>query len=174
MPRPLVPIRVTIGLRNGRHHYPSFNQLPVVQAAGMDWSNYVDAFGLGWHYDRCCGHAVGTPESPVGEQFGCLIVPEMFAVEALTQFPNLVTRFTEAELAAFYDTHCHGLESEEIIDTEVLQGIQAKQALGLTLTEDQKRGLDPTNQMPGLRKNLHRHWVDYKALTDTIIVERTP
>lgn len=171
--RELVPVKVKIGLRqNGHAKYPNFNILPCVMTAGRDWSQYVDTEGLGWHYDKTSGHKEETPDSPWGMQWGVLIVPEEFANEALARFPDECTVLTEAELEDFYDNKAHAHEPDEDIDNEVLNAIQLKRALGLPLTPQQQRAIDPEDDTRGIRKNKKRLWKDYKKNVNVKIKQR--
>jgi len=168
----VVPLKIKIELNTtGKHKYPNFNILPTVQTARMDWSVYVDVHGSGWHYDKCCGHEVETAEAPLGVQYGVLLVPRAFADEALNFFPDKCKKLTEDALKIFYDTHAHGHEPDEQINLEVLQGIDIKQRLGLPLTPQQIRAIDPTNDDPGIRKNKRRFWKDYKEMRGYVIVQ---
>lgn len=170
----LAPLKVIIGKNaDGSHKYPNFNTLQSVISSGQDWSNYIDSYGKGWHYDKCCGHAVDTPESPGGQRYGLLIVPREFVEEAITRFPGICQALTETECEDFYNNHCHRHEPDEMIDNEILQGIKLKQDLGITLTPEQTNALDPTNDTPGIRKNKNKKWVDYKRDTGIVIVSST-
>ena len=89
MARNLVPLKVRIGLHgNGHAKYPDFNSLKTIQDIGVDWSVYVDMYGDGWLYDKKSGHRDDTPDSPFGQQWGVLLVPEEFASEAAKAFPD--------------------------------------------------------------------------------------
>ncbi len=169
MTRTLAAVKVSIGLDGKGHKYPEFNRLPIVQQSGIDWSYYVDQQGLSWHYDHCCGHKIATVESPFGMQFGVLMIPEDFAVQAVATFPEVVTRLSEAELKAFYDTHGHGHENELLIDNDIVEGLQLIEGRGLKLTADQLKSLDPKDKKPGICKNPRRYWKDFKAEVDVAI-----
>ncbi len=169
MPRTLAAVKVTIGQDGSGARYPEFNRLPIVQQSGKDWSYYVDQEGLGWHYDHCCGHKVAAPGSPYGIQHGILVIPEEFAIQGVATFPGVVVRLTEAELEAFYDTHSHGHENEVNISNDVLIGLQLIEARGMKLSADQMKALDPDDPKPGINKNTHRTWKDFKAEVDVEI-----
>lgn len=168
----LVPLIVRIGLKQETgtrsekpsrvHAYPDFNSLPIVQSSGMDWSNYVDIEGLGWHYDQCCGHEIDHPDSPVGAWNGLLLVPKQFADEAVALFPSQCRKVTEAQCQAFWETHATSQMPDEDIDPEILQGIEIKQRLNLPLTLFQQRAIDPDDDTPGIRRNRHKNWADFK------------
>lgn len=170
----LVPIKVRIGLKaGGQHNYPNFNVLTAV--GGRDWSHYVDTEGLGWHYDKCCGHQTETADSPRGEQFGVLIVPKAFADEALIRFPNLITKLTEAELESFYDNHAHKHEPEIKIDEEALKVFEVKERFKIPLSAkeegDKTKALNPDDDTPGLTRNKKKKWTTYKQTQGVNIVQ---
>ena len=170
--RDLVALKIKIGLKGkdwtkaeerGHALYPNFNQLQSVINSGMDWSNYVDTYGEGWHYDKKCGHKQEDETSLKGMQWGMLIVPKEFADEAVATFPQVCSVVNEAELEDFYDNRAHAHEPDERIDDVVLKGIEGKKILGKSLTPGQERALDPEDDTPGIRKNHRRYWKDYKA-----------
>jgi len=170
--RELVPIKVKIGLRpNGHADYPDFNSMTCVRDSGMDWSKYIDVKGLGWHYDKKCGHKEEETDSPYGMQWGVLIVNKEFADEALSTFPSIISKLTEAELEDFYDNRAHAHEQDEEIDTNILQGIKMKQEIGLELTVQQQNALDPNHEAKGIRKNKNKKWSDFKGLKGIKIVK---
>lgn len=169
--RNLVPVKVKIGLKNNSHaKYPDFNLLDAVKASGLDWSYYVDINGLGWHYDKKCGHKEEAADSLFGMQWGVLVIPQDFADQAAVAFPAEVTKLTEAELEDFYDNRAHAHEPDEEMDATVLQGIKMKQDLGLPLTPQQTAALDPNDDTRGIRKNKRRKWADFKQLVGVNIV----
>lgn len=171
MARNLVPLKVKIGLKpNGHASYPDFNRLNEVAEKGMDWANYVDTLGEGWMYDKISGHRDDTPDSPFGQQWGVLLVPAIFVEQATQAFPNECQELTETELEEFYETKVSVSEPDEIIDTEVLMAIKAKQDLGLTLTADQQSALDPNTPVRGIRKNPRKKWADHKASRNIEII----
>lgn len=165
MAKLFTPIKVKIGLRaDGCANYPDFNVLEVVKNQGMDWSYYVDKFGLGWMYDNLIGHQEDAPDSPLGQQLGVLVIPEGFANEAIELFPEQCSKLTEIELEDFYDNK-HAIEfPDEEIDKEVLDAIKAKQDLGQPLTPGQIKALDPNDDTIGIRKNKKKRWADFKVL----------
>lgn len=163
MARELVPIKVDIGIKeNGQAKYPDFNTILPAIRHSMDWSKYVDVYGTGWHYD-CCGHKEEESGSPHNHQMGMLLVPEDFAIAAIAAFPGVVSALTEAETEDFYDNHVAKNEPDEIIDTEVLQGIKLKKDLGVDLTAQQEAALDPDKEERGIRKNKRKKFVDLKT-----------
>lgn len=160
----LIPLKVKIGLTpKGAAAYPDFNQLPLLVKLGIDWSLYVDAEGDGWHYDKLCGHKEEDETSPQGQQWGVLLVPLQFAEEAEFMFPSLVEIMSEADFIYFYDnrTQCHAQEEE--IDSEIVASITKKQELGLALTAQQLKAIDPATSERGIRPNTNRFWAAYKA-----------
>ncbi|MCP3684639.1 MAG: hypothetical protein GY861_18385 [bacterium] len=157
-------IKVKIGKKpNGHHLYPSFNDLQCVKDSGMDWSKYVDVEGLGWHYDKVSGHAEETADSPRGQQWGVLIIPEAFADQAVAAFPDTVSEIDETALEDFYDNKAHAHEPDERISEKILTAIKMKQDLGLDLTPNQEAALDPDDDTPGITKNKNKKWADKKA-----------
>lgn len=170
--RDLVPIKVKIGLKeNGHAKYPDFNQLDCVMDSELDWAFYINIQGMGWHYDKQCGHKEEDSTSPFGMQWGVLIIPKIFADEAIAMFPDVVTKLTEAKLTSFYNDRAHAHEPDEEINKGILQDIKAKQDLGLPLTPEQENALDPTTETRGIRKNKKKKWSDYKKLKGIKIVQ---
>jgi hypothetical protein len=165
----LKAIQVMIGTKvvDGKRQaaYPDFNQLQVVRDSGMDWAYWVDANGGGWHYDKCCAHAVDKPGSPVGTQFGMLLVPIDFAIQAAAAFGGLVTQLTETACEDFFNNHAHAHEPDENVNERVIAGINAKiAAKGKTaLTASDNAALDPDDSTPGITKNATKTWAGYKA-----------
>lgn len=172
----LKAIKVTIGLKvaDGRKSaaYPDFNNLAIVRDSGMDWAYYVDANGGGWHYDKCCAHAVDKPGSPMGTQFGMLLVPAMFSIQAVAAFPGVVQEIVEADAEAFYNVHAHAHELTENVNERVLAGINAKiAAIGKSaLTDTDKKALDPADPTPGINVNVNKTWAGYVADRGVILV----
>lgn len=168
--RNLTPIKVKILLKqNGHAKYPNFNELNSVQQSGKDWCVYIMEEGLGWHYD-VTGHSEDTVDSPVGQQWGVLIVPQEFADESVLVYPDICTKLTEQELESFYNDKSHCNEADEIFDQPVLDGIKTKQDLGLDLTAQQLLALDPNNPTSGIVKNNKKYWADFKLKNNINIV----
>jgi hypothetical protein len=169
MARELVGLKVKIGLKkNGNADYPNFGTLLAVINSGMNWAKYVDIEGLGWHYD-CCGHKEEGADSPLGQQWGLLIIPEAFANQAVAAFPTVCTKLTEAELEDFYDNHAHVDDPDEDISSPILQNIKAKNDLGIALTAQQLKAIDPNDSTPGIRINRQKKWADYKQVVGVTI-----
>ena len=177
--RQFVPIKVKIGLgvvdtpkgKRKQHIYPKFNDMVAVKNSGMDWSEYVDIQGLGWQYDKCCGHAVDTPESPFGQQWGVLVVSKLFADEAVSMFPSEVTKLNEIGLIDFWDNHAYRHTPSEDVDESILNAIAIKKRLGLVLTPEQVDAIDPTTDSRGIRKNKRKRWADYKRVVNVVIIQ---
>lgn len=192
MPRDLAAIRVRIArATDGRAKYPAFGSLPSVQASGLDWSQYVDVHGLGWQYDQTSGHDDETADSPAGQQWGMLIVPETFADEAVAAFPAECSRLTEAECQAFYDDKAHVREPDELADETLLSALNSQRQLLAALVADDpgdtkstdaltalkariRRALDPVDSEPGVRRNPNRRWTDRKARSGVVFKEPSP
>lgn len=173
MARELVALKVKIGLtEKGTAKYPNFNILPCVQASGLDWGKYIDIYGdVGWHYDRTSGHKEESIDSPLGQQWGMLIIPEIFAIEALINFPDDCTKLTELEVEDFYNNKTHALDADESIDINILQGIKLKQDLGIPLTAQQQAAIDPKDPTPGITENKEKTWAKHKELLNITIKE---
>jgi len=172
MARELTPLKVIIRLKpNGQAKYPNFNRLLSVMDSDMDWCRYVDFYGLGWHYDKTCGHKEDSVDSPLGTQIGVLIVPKEFADEAIEEFPDDCSAMTEVELQDFYDNKAHIHEPDEIFDMSILEGIQVKNSLGIPLTTQQLDAINPDKNTPGIRKNKNRYWADAKKTGNISILK---
>jgi hypothetical protein len=178
----LVPLKVRIGLKaDGMHKYPNFNSLPAVQSSGMEWSRYVDVVGTGWHYDKVSGHQEDTPDSPRGQQFGMLLVPQEFVDQAVLEFPNDCTELTEAEAQAFYESKVTIQQADVERDTEELTALNAERALrvargdaaGVTaLDVEIDKALNPNDPKRGVRKNETKRWADLKQTRGVTIPVR--
>ncbi len=159
----LVPIKIRIkrGNRNGRvrNIYPDFNSIDSVIRKDMDWSYFVDANGIGLHYDKLDGFGEGTNPQ---EQFCATCVPKNFADEAVALFPNDVEIITETAFEIFYNDRAHIQEPDEILDAEILQGIVAKRNLGLPAKPSEDDALDPDKPCLGIRKNHNKTWARKK------------
>lgn len=183
----LVPIKVKIVRGpDGKHQYPAFNALAPDLRAHMDWAEFLDAHGIGWHYDKCSGFgesdAVNPQVAPDDEHrnddpscwFGATCVPEPFAQAAAARFPALVTIISEESFERFYDGRAHLHEETEILDLQDLQKLQARLALEAmpnaptkspseTILKLREEMLDPDHPRRGIRKNPRRRWADWKA-----------
>lgn len=149
----LTPLKVKIGKNDlGQARYPQFNNLPIVQAAGMDWSHYIDREGSGWLYDAE-GHDDDSVDSPRGQQWGIMLVPAEFVRQAVLAFPQQCEAITAADAETFYNRKVARDEPEEEVDEVVLQKIRDKQALGLELTADELQAIDPMDTARGVRPN---------------------
>ena len=59
--------------------YPSFNDLAANVRGDMDWSCYIDAFGIGWHYDKISGFGETDAENTdPASQYAITAVPDAF------------------------------------------------------------------------------------------------
>lgn len=164
----LIPILIQVRRKIERgslvNDYPDFNALPAEVREGMDWAHYIDAHGLRMHYDKKADF--GQADEYNGDpdmQYCATMIPEPFAKAAVGMFPERVELLTEAEWAEFYDSRAHAHEPEQHYDVETLQALVAKQALGIALTDSDRRALDPDDAAAGIRKNCARCWKDMKA-----------
>ena len=171
--RELVPMKIKITLTNeGKAKYPLFNNMASVQASGLDWSKYVDIYGDGgWHYDKISGHKDDSLDSPLGQQWGMLILPEQFVLEAIAAFPGECGRLTELEAEAFYNEKVHVNDPDELIDNAILQSLKLKLDLNVALTPAQIAAIDPKDPTPGIIENKNKTWIGHKTITDITIKE---
>ena len=160
-----VALKVRIGLHpNGNAKYPDFNRIASGVRDGMDWSIFVDKHG-GWHYDQLAGHADDDPaeSSPVGVQWGMLVVPEAFATEAVSKFASDVTILSKAEATIFYENRGHARDAAIQESVEVLQAIAAKRSLGILEDRGDIDALNPDHPAVGRRRNKLKTWADFKT-----------
>ncbi len=177
--RTLVPLKLDVGLddETGFADYPNFNLISSVTRKGMDWSKYLDVHGGGMHYDKTCGHKEETAESAFGHQICCICVPQDFATEALNLFPDTVTELTPAEFETFHDVKAHAHEPDELVDANVLNGLNAQRTLKVAVGQDVVdldakivKALDPNDiTEAGVRKNNKKKWTDIKSLQKIIL-----
>lgn len=173
MSEQLAALRVRIGINSdGYADYPDFNTLACVIVSGMDWSKYVDVRGKGWLYD-VTGHAEVSNDSPIGQQWGLLFVPEVFAIQAMAQFSAVCTRLTAIEAEEFYSKKIASNLPDEEIDEQVLAAISRKQSLGLSLTREQMRAIDPRDPTLGVRPNRKKKFSTFKKDRDFSVVDPT-
>jgi len=167
----LVPLKIKI-LQNddGSCKYPELNNITAANRGNVDWTKYIDKFG-GWHYDKTSGHAEETVGSPLGEWHGLVFMPTEFAKEAVSLFPETCSELPEVEAEEFYNTKAHVKDPEENIDIDVVTGIKLKQDLGLTLTTDQTKAIDPNDDTVGITKNKRKVFADFKVVAAITVVK---
>ncbi len=160
-----VPLKVKIGLRpNGHADHPDWQQLPL--AANDDPAGHM---GDGWHYDKTSGHKEATADSPVGMQWGLILVTRQFAEEALDTFPDKIEELTEVEAKDFWETKVTAHVPKNRINTEYLVGLKAqydllkvtKQSIS-TIDAQIRAAVDPENSTIGVCKNRMKNWDDAK------------
>ncbi len=171
----LVPIRVKLGLRPNKHcDHPDWQLLPLAKDGepGLQMSD-------GWHYDKKYGHREKGPDSPIGMQWGMVFVTPLFARQAITVFPELVTEMTEIEVEDFYNNRCMAHLSENKADVTILQVLQTELALRKELEQDVTelkakivKSLDPDDDEPGVQKNIMKKFADYKEVKGLILVKK--
>jgi len=165
MARELVALKVKIGMKpTGGALYPDFNQLQIVKDSKMDWAIYIDMYsdGKGWHYDKMSGHKDDTIDSPIGQQFGMMLLPELFVTQATAMFPDVCFKLTELECEVFYNEKAHIKDQDEIFDNKILDSIKLKQDLNIELTDTQLAALNPSDPTPGIITNKNKIWIDHK------------
>lgn len=145
--------------------YPNFNRLQVVRNSNYDdWSYFIDGEGEGWMYDRVSGHKDDDPESPRGQQFGVLLIPDQFAKEAVAMFPDRCERIDEATFEKFYDQRVARDVPEDEIDVKRLEEIKLKKDLGIRLTDQDNKALDPSDETErGVKPNPLKTWKSLKG-----------
>jgi hypothetical protein len=149
------------GHKKGHAEYPDLNQLSAASRRGMDWCEYIDAYGIGIQYDKACGHKEHSVESPHGQQCCVIAVEQAFATEAMALFPSRFTQLTPAEFEDFYDNKAHAHEQDEHIDKDVLDAIESKERLNLAVPE-KARAIDVTDDARGIRLNKNKTWARKK------------
>ena len=178
----LVPLKVKIKTQGKNALYPNFNSLASVVDSGMDWSTYIDTYGLGWCYDKTSGHKVHSTDSPFGEQWGVLVITEAFVLDAVATFPGECTRLTEVELEDFHDNKATIHLDDETRNPEILVAMSNELNILNSLDTKNKGGsklknrlaklearlekaIDPDDEtVPGVMKNKMKKWSDKKAL----------
>jgi hypothetical protein len=161
-----VPIKVKIGLRpNGHADHPNWNLLPL---AATD--NPATHMYYGWKYDKTSGHEEEGPDSPVGMQWGMIMVSQTFATQAVATFPAIVSVLTEAEAQDFWDTRAHAHLPENRVNSELIADLNSEfqlrtaSKLSTTVLEAKIiKALDPDDPEPGIIKDKTKKWVDAKT-----------
>lgn len=168
----LVPIKVTIrrGMRAGKPvmKYPDFNSIPEAARGGLDWCAFVDTYG-GWYYDRKSkmGQTDAVNPDPA-TQFGCLLVPEAFATEAIKLAD--VEAISEAEFEQFYNERSQFDQPSEIVNEKRLSEIRVKYGIHAgriiptpSMDATDIAALDPASDFPGIVANPKRSYAALKA-----------
>ena len=173
----LVPIKFRAGLHtkidNAKGHkighakYPDFNSIDINIRKGLDWSTYLDTYGIAMHYDKTSGHKEVSADSPIGGQWCATCVPADFAAEAV-KLPD-VEAISEGDFETFYNDKAHAHESADTVDIEVLNAIKAKEDLSLAVPE-KANAINPSHPARGIRKNHNKTWSDFKAKRGVNIV----
>jgi len=179
-----VPIKVLIGLRpNGEADHPDWAQLPL-QATGGE--RHEDHQIVKWKYDKTSGHDEATLESPRGQQFGMMLVTQLFADQAVAMFPALVSVMTAAEAEDFWDNKAHAHLADEARNSAEISALHAEFILIRDLATEfpgnaklqnrlsalktlLQKALDPDDATPGVVKNKLRRWADAKLSLDVTI-----
>lgn len=168
--RDMLPIKVKIGSRpNGHADHPDWTRLQIVKSSGLGTMYKPDLMG-GWKYDKTCGHADDTPESPAGVQYGMLTVSPEFAYEAISVFPDKVSIMTEAEAEDFWDNKAMAYISENKTDSNELVSLKSEYDIRKILGQNtadleakMSKAIDPRDDAPGLKKRKNKKWSDAKA-----------
>lgn len=164
----VVPIKVRIPLRpNGHADHPDWTQLPLSNGGQVDPVTHMRG---GWIYDRC-GHHDEDAESPIGVQFGMLLVSEQFADEAVAMFPGVVEKvLDEQDVETWIEERATKHLPDFKLDRDELQALAAERDLlektGQPVNEVDSRinkALDPDHPAPGRRRMANKRWVDLKG-----------
>jgi hypothetical protein len=172
MSREGVAIKVKIGLReNGHADHPNWGLLPMVQGGITPESQQI----VKWKYDKTSGHDEDNGgDSPVGTQFGMMIVTEQFANEAVATFPvGVVTILTEAEAAIFWDDKAHAHVAENQVNSQMVADLNNELQLHIAadspapiinaLKAKAKNALNPVHGENGIKKHKSKKFVDAKG-----------
>ena len=162
----LTPIKVKIGLRpNGHANHPDWTKLPMINS-DSEVRQYAPS---GWIYDKSCGHQEDSIDSPRGMQWGCLLVTQEFADEAVVAYPDLITKITEVEFEDFFNNKARKHLAEKNYNMDVLKGLKLELDLKRELGQDVvalkakiAKALDPNDSEKGIEKNDERYWSDYQ------------
>lgn len=181
----LVHIELNTTAKKKSAKYPDFGSLASVIATGLDWSEYVDRFGAGWAYDKLSGHedddnSRSKFKSQRGEQLGVLLVPEVFADEAVIAFPTVCSIIKkEVDFEDFWDNLTTAHLSEKDRDVPELQGLKAERDLRVDLSMSTAAidveiafALDENDPKPGVKKNNKKKWTDFKVRTGITFKEK--
>jgi hypothetical protein len=87
-------------------------------------------------------------------------------------FPSVVSELTETEFEDFHDNKAHAHEGDENVNTEVLNGLNARKQLMKSVGQDTAtldvqivKALDPDDETEaGVIKNKRRRWADAKVV----------
>jgi len=168
----LKALKVKISLKDdGGAKYPDFNQMEPAKRGNSDWSQYIDSQGSGWLYDSV-GHKdvearVDEWDSPHGQQWGVILVPQVFADEAVSLFPSECKIIDETKLEKFYDDYHAKDFADEVVDEEALKVFDVKEKYKVALTPEEEakktKALDPNDDTAGIKKNHNKKWADFKV-----------
>ena len=171
MPREGVGIKVKIGLKlNGRDAlYPNWDNLPLAKTGTPESHQIVK-----WEYEKTFGHKEDNGgDSPVGVQWGMMIVTEQFADEAVAMYPTVVKKMTAPETETFWDTRVMAHIDDNLYDSktinDLLSEITAHEVVGsdinlITVLKNRlKNAIDPDHAEKGIKKNKRKNIADAKA-----------
>jgi len=170
MSREGVAIKVKIGLKpSGRGEmwadYPDWNKLPLAASTPVQNHQIVK-----WKYDKCCGHQEDSVDSPIGMQWGMMVVTEQFANEAVAMYPDTVSVMTEAEAEDFWNNKACSHIPENRANSQALTDLNSELQLRKALSQDTTaleekiiNALDPDNPEAGLVKDKQKKFADAKV-----------
>lgn len=143
----LIPIKITI-LRGD----PRKGETPMKYPTGHN-PKVIDQLGIGMHYGKT--KQLGKGDS---EEYAVAMVPLWYLRELYRDMAkagedkSLVQVLDEDEAEQFFVDNIPEQE-EVILDRKAIEVIEKKVALGLTLTAEQQKMIDPDDDTPGLNKN---------------------
>jgi len=168
----LTPIKVKIGLRpNGNADHPDWTRLPFIRKDAD-----TKAFGpFSWVYDKACGHQETRSDgsqwdSPHGMQWGCMLVTKKFADAVILEFPDTISRITEADFEDFFNTKSRGHLPEFRYVKDALASLKSERDLLIDLGRDTaevdariNKALDPADPTLGKNEQRDKNWIKFKA-----------
>ncbi|MBT5303820.1 MAG: hypothetical protein HOL31_01920 [Candidatus Scalindua sp.] len=172
MSREGVAIKVKLGLReNGHADHPNWGLLPMVQGGITPESQQI----VKWKYDKTSGHDEDNGgDSPVGTQYGMMIVTEQFANEAVATFPaGIVTKMTVSEAETFWNDKAHAHVAENSVNSQMILDMNNELQLHINAGSDAnliaalkikaKKALNPNDNTPGIKKHKSKKFADAKV-----------
>ncbi len=169
-----IAIKVKIGLRpNGHADHPDWTRLPLAASGRSKVAKEAlvsDNQIVKWRYDKLYGHTDEGPDSPVGMQWGLMVVTQKFADEAEIEFPGLIFRLNDVEARDFWENRHFVRQASERIESETLINLKARRDLMSDLRQNTTaidvqiaRALDPDDNEPGVRRQMEKTWSGAKT-----------
>lgn len=157
----LVPIKIAINLRPRTFaSYPDLDQLAVVKTAATDWARYVMLNGGGWYFGspNRLGYEILLLGNLDVMPYGYILVPGIFADQAIIAFPDDISILSEQEWADHYNQFVHRYEPDTFEDFVIVKEIRTKIDGGGLATMQERQALDPDDSTPGRLRNRRKTW----------------